>query len=133
MVESWHLCIVQTLFTNFLAVYLFTLCGGKKKAEKASTEGGGARPPPPPNPQAPKPPAVGGVAGTYDPNYQTLANIQGDVFGADKKAAAGGGAPGGAPQAPQKPATGGMADASPSEVPSLPGTTREENPVDTPA
>ncbi|PIO76557.1 hypothetical protein TELCIR_01386 [Teladorsagia circumcincta] len=25
--------------------------------------------------------------GTYDPNYQTLANIQGDVFGADKKAA----------------------------------------------
>ncbi|RCN34456.1 hypothetical protein ANCCAN_19707 [Ancylostoma caninum] len=39
---------------------------------------------------------------TFDPNYQTLANVQGDVFGADKKAAA-------PPQAPIKPATGGMA------------------------
>ncbi|KAK6014645.1 hypothetical protein OSTOST_19968 [Ostertagia ostertagi] len=44
--------------------------------------------------------------GTYDPNYQTLANVQGDVFGADKKNAPAGG--GGAP--PEiKPGAGGMA------------------------
>ncbi|VDM78341.1 unnamed protein product [Strongylus vulgaris] len=44
-----------------------------------------------PPPQAPKAPAVGGMAvsGTFDPNYQTLANIQGDVFGADKAGGAG--------------------------------------------
>ena len=31
---------------------------------------------------------LGGVAGTHDPNYQTLAGIGGDAFGADKKPAA---------------------------------------------
>ena len=32
---------------------------------------------------------IGGIAGTHDPNYQTLAGIGGDAFGADKKAAEG--------------------------------------------
>lgn len=53
------------------------------------------------------------ISGTYDPNYQTLAAVGGDVFGGDKKQAAapfggGGGAPGGGPVAP-KPGAGGMA------------------------
>ncbi|KHJ77979.1 hypothetical protein OESDEN_22401 [Oesophagostomum dentatum] len=39
-------------------------------------------------------------AGTYDPNYQTLAGIGGDVFGADKKAGGGGGGGGAGPKAP---------------------------------
>ncbi|OZC08107.1 hypothetical protein X798_04899, partial [Onchocerca flexuosa] len=54
---------------------------------------GGAPPPPPPaggvpptpaggGPQAP---AGGGMAGTYDPNYQTLAGMGGEIFGQDKK------------------------------------------------
>ena len=33
----------------------------------------------------------GGIAGTHDPNYQTLAAVGGDAFGADKKVAGGGG------------------------------------------
>lgn len=53
------------------------------------------------------------IAGTYDPNYQTLAGVQGDVFGPDKKAE-GGGAPGGgaAPAPAIKPGAGGMAGES---------------------
>lgn len=39
----------------------------------------------------PKAPAAGGMAGTHDPNYQTLAAVGGDAFGADKKVAGGGG------------------------------------------
>ncbi|KAK6015359.1 hypothetical protein OSTOST_19217, partial [Ostertagia ostertagi] len=44
---------------------------------------------------------------TYDPNYQTLAGVQGDVFGADKKKPAPNAA---APAAagPQKPAVGNI-------------------------
>ncbi|KAK6028944.1 hypothetical protein OSTOST_04953, partial [Ostertagia ostertagi] len=70
---------------------------------------GSARPQPPPSPAQPllKAPAQGGVAGTYDPNYQTLAGVQGDVFGADKKKPAPNAA---APAAagPQKPAVGNI-------------------------
>lgn len=33
--------------------------------------------------------------GTFDPNYQTLAGVGGEVFGQDKKAAGGGGGGGG--------------------------------------
>ncbi|KAK6009938.1 hypothetical protein OSTOST_25103, partial [Ostertagia ostertagi] len=70
---------------------------------------GSARPQPPPSPAQPLPkaPAQGGVAGTYDPNYQTLAGVQGDVFGADKKKPAPNAA---APAAagPQKPAVGNI-------------------------
>lgn len=36
-----------------------------------------------------------GKAATFDPNYQTLAGIGGDVFGPDKKKAGGGGGGGG--------------------------------------
>ncbi|PIO76556.1 hypothetical protein TELCIR_01385 [Teladorsagia circumcincta] len=96
------------------AIYLITLCGGKKdKDSDRSTAMGSVRPQPPAapaspaQPPAPKPPAQGGVAGTYDPNYQTLAGVQGDVFGADKKKPAANGGP----PAPQKPAVGNqMAD-----------------------
>ena len=42
--------------------------------------------------------------GTHDPNYQTLAGVGGDCFGADK--AGGGGGGGGGPKAP---AAGGIA------------------------
>uniref|UniRef100_A0A914ZWN3 Uncharacterized protein n=1 Tax=Parascaris univalens TaxID=6257 RepID=A0A914ZWN3_PARUN len=35
----------------------------------------------------PKAPEKGGVAGTFDPNYQTLAGVSADVFGEDKKKA----------------------------------------------
>lgn len=41
--------------------------------------------------------------GTHDPNYQTLAGVGGDIFGADKKAG------GAAPAPPKPPAAGGMA------------------------
>lgn len=51
----------------------------------------------------PKAPAAGGMAGTHDPNYQTLAGVGGECFGADKKGGGGGG-----PAAP-KPGAGGMA------------------------
>lgn len=54
-------------------------------------------------------PSYGYTTGTHDPNYQTLAGIGGDVFGADKKAGGGGG--GAAPGAP-KPGAGGMAGES---------------------
>ena len=45
------------------------------------------------------------MAGTHDPNYQTMAGIAGDAFGADKAAGGGGGggaaaAPGAGPKAP---------------------------------
>lgn len=40
------------------------------------------------------------ISGTFDPNYQTLAGVGGDVFGADKKGAGGGGGGGGKPVAP---------------------------------
>lgn len=43
--------------------------------------------------------------GTFDPNYQTLAGIGGDVFGEDKKAKGGGGKP----AAPKPPEKGGVA------------------------
>ena len=53
---------------------------------------------------------LGGIAGTHDPKYQTLAGMGGDCFGADKAAGVGGGAapapPGGGPKAP---AVGGIA------------------------
>ena len=45
--------------------------------------------------------------GTHDPNYQTLAAVDGDAFGADKKAGEAGG-----PGAPKPPAAGGMAGPS---------------------
>lgn len=47
----------------------------------------------------------GNNIGTFDPNYQTLAGIGGEVFGEDKKKAGGGGG-GAAPRAPEK---GGVA------------------------
>uniref|UniRef100_A0A0N5CQP8 Outer membrane protein n=1 Tax=Thelazia callipaeda TaxID=103827 RepID=A0A0N5CQP8_THECL len=67
---------------------------------------------------APQVPAGGGMAGklqaiifsgTFDPNYQTLAGIGGDVFGADKKAT--GGNDGARPKAPEnKEAKAGVYD-----------------------
>lgn len=66
-----------------------------QKSKKSVKEGAGG----------PKAPAAGGVAGTHDPNYQTMAGVGGDCFGADKKdgAAAGGGA------GPKAPVGGGVA------------------------
>ncbi|CAD6191791.1 unnamed protein product [Caenorhabditis auriculariae] len=57
----------------------------------------------------PKAPAQGGVAGTHDPNYQTLAGIGNDCF--QNKPAAGGGGGGFAAAAagPRAPAQGGIA------------------------
>ena len=49
----------------------------------------------------------GGIAGTHDPNYQTLAGMGGDCFGADKAASGGAAAPAGA--GPKAPAAGGIA------------------------
>ncbi|VDM15230.1 unnamed protein product, partial [Wuchereria bancrofti] len=43
-----------------------------------------------------KAPAQGAIAGTFDPNYQTMAGLGNDVFGADKGGVGGGGAGGGA-------------------------------------
>ncbi|EPB75522.1 hypothetical protein ANCCEY_05388 [Ancylostoma ceylanicum] len=79
----------------------------KKKAGESDAEGSDNEPGPGGAPGAPKPPlpkapAVGGMAGTHDPNYQTLAAVGGDMFGADKKAGAG-------PAPPKPPAAGGMA------------------------
>ena len=48
---------------------------------------------------------VGGIAGTHDPNYQTMAGMGQDCFGNDK---AGGGAPVAAPGGPKAPAAGGI-------------------------
>ncbi|KAK6044206.1 hypothetical protein COOONC_18289 [Cooperia oncophora] len=60
------------------------MCNSFQKAsERESDEAPGAASPA--APPAPKPPAVGGIAGTHDPNYQTLAGVGGDIFGADKK------------------------------------------------
>ncbi|VDM13430.1 unnamed protein product [Wuchereria bancrofti] len=39
--------------------------------------------------EAPKRPNQGGLAGTHDPNYQTLAGIGADIFGGDKQIAGG--------------------------------------------
>uniref|UniRef100_A0AC34FP65 Uncharacterized protein n=1 Tax=Panagrolaimus sp. ES5 TaxID=591445 RepID=A0AC34FP65_9BILA len=90
-------------------------------ADKAGGAGGGgaAAAPVAASPAAnngPKAPAAGGIAGTHDPNYQTLAGMGQDCFGADKAGgagggggaapAAGGGSPGGGPKAP---AAGGIA------------------------
>ncbi|KAK6013709.1 hypothetical protein OSTOST_20968 [Ostertagia ostertagi] len=71
--------------------------GADKKAAGGGGGGGGGKPKAPANQyliifRAAK-------AATFDPNYQTLAGIGGDVFGADKK---GGG--GGKPAAPKAPA-----------------------------
>uniref|UniRef100_A0A183GFL7 Sugar ABC transporter substrate-binding protein n=1 Tax=Heligmosomoides polygyrus TaxID=6339 RepID=A0A183GFL7_HELPZ len=54
--------------------------GPDKKAEGGGAPGGGAAPAPAIKPGA------GGMAGTFDPNYQTLAGMNADVFGKDKKA-----------------------------------------------
>ena len=43
-------------------------------------------------------------AGTHDPNYQTLAGVGGDCFGADKKGGGGGGGVGGGGVKPLTPA-----------------------------
>lgn len=53
--------------------------------------------------QEAKAPAVGGIVGTFDPNYQTLAGVGADVF-EDKGAKPVGGADGG----PKAPTTGGI-------------------------
>uniref|UniRef100_A0A7E4VFZ6 WD_REPEATS_REGION domain-containing protein n=1 Tax=Panagrellus redivivus TaxID=6233 RepID=A0A7E4VFZ6_PANRE len=78
--------------------------------DKAGGAGGGA----PPGGGL-KAPAAGGIAGTHDPNYQTLAGMGQDCFGNDKAAGGGGGGGGGfAPAAggagPKAPAAGGIAD-----------------------
>ncbi|KAK0406447.1 hypothetical protein QR680_018577 [Steinernema hermaphroditum] len=55
----------------------------------------------------PRPPTNGGgMAGTFDPNYQTLNGVGGDCFGADKAAGGDGGPPAGGPKPP---AQGGIA------------------------
>ncbi|KAK6026412.1 hypothetical protein OSTOST_07644 [Ostertagia ostertagi] len=87
MVECWPLCVLNAVLAYFSAAYLINLCSKRKDKQQQSSGSRDSKQPYVPPPQAPKPPAVQGVAGTYDPNYQTLANIQGDVFGADKKAA----------------------------------------------
>ncbi|EJW88239.1 hypothetical protein WUBG_00849 [Wuchereria bancrofti] len=62
-----------------------------------------------------KAPAQGAIAGTFDPNYQTMAGLGNDVFGADKGGVGGGGAGGGASpvvprvNGPMVPAQGGTA------------------------
>ena len=70
-----------------------------------------SNPTPAKNTAGPQMGKTGGQAATHDPNYQTLAGIGPDCFGADKKggAGAGGGGGGGAGGAPPKPPTkGGM-------------------------
>ncbi|KAK6039622.1 hypothetical protein COOONC_22872, partial [Cooperia oncophora] len=112
MVEGWQLYVFNAMVAYFSAAYLINLCGKKDKQQGSGSGSRGSKKgpkqpsaPPPPTPKAP---AVGGIAGTYDPNYQTLANVQGDVFGADKKAGAAQ-PPGGAPRPPVAPAAGGVA------------------------
>uniref|UniRef100_A0A914YNZ0 Uncharacterized protein n=1 Tax=Panagrolaimus superbus TaxID=310955 RepID=A0A914YNZ0_9BILA len=83
---------ILQIFLSLASILLF--CGNKKK--KANKI------------KAPEDKET--LAGTYDPNYQTLAGMGQDCFGADKAGNAGGGgggaAPGGAPKAP---AAGGVA------------------------
>ncbi|KAI6194766.1 hypothetical protein M3Y96_01159500 [Aphelenchoides besseyi] len=73
----------------------------------------GASPAPAASPapvDGPKAPAGGGMAGTHDPNYQTLAGMGPEVFGADKKAPAAAPAqPAVANNGPKAPAVGGIA------------------------
>lgn len=79
--------------------------GTKKSEDKKDDE-------PPTDDGLPKKPALGnGVAGTHDPNYQTLAGIAGDPFGTDKKTAetTGAGTGAGGTAGPKPPAVGGMA------------------------
>uniref|UniRef100_A0AC34QDA2 Uncharacterized protein n=1 Tax=Panagrolaimus sp. JU765 TaxID=591449 RepID=A0AC34QDA2_9BILA len=61
-----------------------------EKPKNAPAGGGGAAAA---NPNGPRPPPQGGIAGTHDPNYQTMAGLGQDCFGADK--GGGGGAPAG--------------------------------------
>ncbi|KAK5985837.1 hypothetical protein GCK32_018165 [Trichostrongylus colubriformis] len=103
MVEGWQLCVFSAMLANVSAAYLINLCAKKKdKLQQGSGSADSRQPPAGPPIQPPRPPTQGGIAGTYDPNYQTLANIQGDVFGADKKG-------GPAPAPPKPPAQGGIA------------------------
>lgn len=74
-----------------------------KKSAKEKVKGTGAGTP---AAGGPIKPATGGIAGTHDPNYQTLAGVGGDCFGADKAA---GGAPAAGAGGPKPPAAGGMA------------------------
>uniref|UniRef100_A0AC34GKC1 Uncharacterized protein n=1 Tax=Panagrolaimus sp. ES5 TaxID=591445 RepID=A0AC34GKC1_9BILA len=51
----------------------------------------------------PKVPAAGGIAGTHDPNYQTLAGMGQECFGADKAGGGGAAAPAPAADGPKVP------------------------------
>lgn len=46
----------------------------KKAGEGAAAGGGAGAPAAAPAPEAPKAPAAGGMAGTFDPNYQASIN-----------------------------------------------------------
>uniref|UniRef100_A0A915Q7B8 Ras-GEF domain-containing protein n=1 Tax=Setaria digitata TaxID=48799 RepID=A0A915Q7B8_9BILA len=54
-------------------------------------------------------PAQGGIAGTFDPNYQTMAGLGNDVFGADKEGVGGTGGGAAVANVPKAPTQGGIA------------------------
>ncbi|VDK67762.1 unnamed protein product, partial [Onchocerca ochengi] len=151
LIESPIFLILDIALVLYAAVIYSTICCGSKKTPqkkktpnepKKGTEAqakgnvavGQVNQGVPPPAEGPKPPEQGGIAGTFDPNYQTLAGVGGEVFGEDKQRGGGGvpqvpvgGAPppppppppplpvGGAPPAPagggpQAPAGGGMAE-----------------------
>ncbi|KAM3728224.1 Bifunctional coenzyme A synthase [Dirofilaria immitis] len=58
-------------------------------ADKGSAGGRSSVFPATPVASGPKTPAQGGIAGTYDPNYQTMADFGNDVFIGNKCAVGG--------------------------------------------
>ncbi|VDM59437.1 unnamed protein product [Angiostrongylus costaricensis] len=95
VVEGWNLYVVSSAPCFVFTIFFIVLCADKKKDRPPGSQGGNSPPP------AVKAPTTGGMAGTYDPNYQTLAGVKGDVF-ADKRNPP-------PPHAPIAPAVRGMA------------------------
>uniref|UniRef100_A0A1I8EE80 Uncharacterized protein n=1 Tax=Wuchereria bancrofti TaxID=6293 RepID=A0A1I8EE80_WUCBA len=100
----WTVMLMIVMFVNLNSVSGAGAKGNREGNEAVVPDGGVI-----------KAPAQGAIAGTFDPNYQTMAGLGNDVFGADKGGVGGGGAGGGASpvvprvNGPMVPAQGGTA------------------------